>query len=130
MTVLAAAARACGKLIRSSGARSVQADAVELADGLVDGEQRLHLPATPGAPLAEIRHCPSTGRDLGRPRIPASSCAATVNQAILTGMRRRGLRATAPFAGTIVGARAAVITVAPLISGNVPGGLRWRYNAS
>ena len=33
---------------------------------------------------------------------------------------------TAPFAGTLTGARTAVITVAQLIGGT---GLRWRYNS-
>jgi len=28
------------------------------------------------------------------------------------------------------GARAAIITIAQVIGGNVPGGLRWRYNSS
>ena len=53
-----------------------------------------------------------------------------INQATLTRRADADFAPTAPFAGTIAGARAAVITVAQLIGGNVPGGLRWRYNSS
>jgi hypothetical protein len=42
-TVSVAAARACGKLIRSGDARRVDGDAGELSDGLENGERRSHL---------------------------------------------------------------------------------------
>ena len=82
------------------------------------------------APLAEVGRRPSTGCDLRRPGIPGRLVCGHINQSALTGTPDEDFAPTAPFAGTIAGARAAVITVAQLIGGNVPGGLRWRYNSS
>jgi hypothetical protein len=69
-----------------------------------------------------------------RPRLQA---AADAGQLLCGFINRASLTATgadedfapaAPFVGALTGARAAAITVALLVSDNVPGGLRWQYN--
>jgi len=52
-----------------------------------------------------------------------------INQASLTTTSAgENYAPAAPFVSALTGARAAAITVALLVSGNVPGGLRWQYN--